>query len=142
MGAASRRVGVSASSPPSSPGGASPGGASPSPPRERAPSHRMLAPALRRRAALAEVAYLAGLLLAAGAIYSTLVLLPCKLKTRDLLVQRDALAAEVQDLKGSIALLRRDTSALHDDPWVVERALRRRLGFLRTGECVFRPAGT
>jgi cell division protein FtsB len=101
----------------------------------------VLAPALRRRAALAEVAYLAGLLVAAGAIYSTLVLLPSKLKTRDLVVQREALATEVEGLERSIAVLRRDASALHDDAWVVERALRRRLGFLRPGESVFRPSG-
>lgn len=102
-------------------------------------STRRLPPELRRRAALREVAYLGALLVAAAALYSGLVLLPSKLKTRDLLARRDALTREVQGLRGSIDLLRRDTQALHDDAWCVERALRRRLGFLRPGERVFRP---
>lgn len=108
-------------------------------PRSTPRSSRRLPPEHRRRAALQEVAYLAALLLAAGALYSALVLLPSKLKTRDLHQRRDALKHEVDDLRGSIDQLRRDTRALHDDAWSVERALRRRLGFLRPGERVYRP---
>lgn len=111
----------------------------PRPSRTTPRTTRRLPPELRRRAALREVAYLGALLVAAGALYSGLVLLPSKLKTRDLLQRRDALAREVEGLRGSIDLLRRDTQALHDDAWSVERALRRRLGFLRPGERVFRP---
>ncbi|MCO5169395.1 MAG: septum formation initiator family protein [Planctomycetes bacterium] len=103
-------------------------------------SSRRLPPEQRRRAALQEVAYLAALLLTAGALYSALVLLPSKLKTRELRTRRDALAAEVGDLRGSIAALERDARALREDPWSIERALRRRLGFLRPGERVFRPS--
>jgi cell division protein FtsB len=112
----------------------SPGGRS-STPR----ASRRLPPDQRRRAALHEVAYLTALLLTAGALYSALVLLPSKLKTRELRARRDALTTEVKDLRGSIADLERDARALRDDPWSVERALRRRLGYLRPGERVFRP---
>jgi cell division protein FtsB len=116
-----------------------PSAVDPSPAGPRATSRRgSPAGAARRRAALAEAAYLVGLLSLAGAVYSTLVLLPSKLATRDLRGRRDALTAEVADLERSIALLDRDARALHDDPWVVERTLRRRLGFLRPGERVFR----
>jgi cell division protein FtsB len=100
---------------------------------------RRLAPESRRRAALHEVAYLAALLLAAGALYSALVLLPSKLKTRELRERRDALREEVADVRRSTDALRRDARALHADAWMVERALRRRLGFLRPNERVFRP---
>ncbi len=111
-----------------------PGGRSPTP-----RASRRLPPDQRRRAALHEVAYLTALLLTAGALYSALVLLPSKLKTRELRARRDALTTEVKDLRGSIADLERDARALRDDPWSVERALRRRLGYLRPGERVFRP---
>lgn len=110
------------------------------PPRSTPRASRRLPPDQRRRAALHEVAYLAALLLAAGALYSALVLLPSKLKTRELRARRDALVVEVKDLRASIADLERDARALRDDPWSVERALRRRLGYLRPGERVFRPA--
>lgn len=109
-------------------------------PRSTPRASRRLPPEQRRRAALREVAYLAALLLAAGALYSALVLLPSKLKTRELRARRDALVSEVEDLRGSIADLERDTLALRDDPWSVERALRRRLGYLRPGERVLRPS--
>ena len=120
-------------SPPEGRGGAGDG------PRSTPRTSRRLPPDQRRRAALQEVAYLAALLLTAGALYSALVLLPSKLKTRELRARRDALAGEVKDLRTSIAGLERDTRALRDDPWSVERALRRRLGYLRPGERVFRP---
>ena len=102
-------------------------------------SSRRLQPESRRRAALQEVAYLATLLVAAGALYSALVLLPSKLKTRELRARRDALRQEVDDVRRSTEALRRDARALHQDAWMVERALRRRLGFLRPNERVFRP---
>ncbi len=108
-------------------------------PRSTPRASRRLPPEQRRRAALQEVAYLAALLLTAGALYSALVLLPSKLKTRELKTRRDALVGEVKDLGASIADLERDARALRDDPWSVERALRRRLGYLRPGERVFRP---
>lgn len=100
---------------------------------------RRLAPESRRRAAVHEVAYLGTLLVAAGALYSALVLLPSKLKTRELRARRDALRLEVDDVGRSTERLARDARALHDDAWMVERALRRRLGFLRPNERVFRP---
>lgn len=108
-------------------------------PRSTPRASRRLPPEQRRRAALQELAYLVGMLLTAGALYSALVLLPSKLKTRELRARRDALLTEVKDLRASIADLERDARALRDDPWSVERALRRRLGYLRPGERVFRP---
>jgi cell division protein FtsB len=113
-------------------------GPTPSAPRTPRAARRLPADQ-RRRAALQEVAYLAALLLAAGALYSALVLVPSKLKTRDLRARRDALAHEVEDVRTSISSLERDARALRDDPWAVERALRRRFGYLRPGERVFRP---
>ena len=85
--------------------------------------------------------YLLGLLATAGSFYFGLVLLPSKLRTEDLQARRDAVQTEVEGLEASIEELKRDTRALEDDPWVVERALRARLGYLRPGERVYRRDG-
>ena len=93
----------------------------------------------RRRAALREALYVLALLSIAGAAYFGFVLFPSKLRTRELQAQHEALARETEALQESIDTLNRDTRALNDDPWVVERALRGRLGYLRPGERVYRP---
>jgi cell division protein FtsB len=92
---------------------------------------------LRRRAALREAVYLAGLLATAGTLYTVLVLLPSRMKTGSLRDRHDALAHEVEETRKGTAELRKEAAALRDDPWVVERALRQRLGYLRPGERVF-----
>lgn len=102
------------------------------------PSRSQSARRLRRRAALREAAHLVGLLVAAGAAYGLLVLLPSRIKTDELRRHRDGLAAEVQGLEQRVQDLDQETRGLYDDPWVVERTLRSRLGYLRTGERVFR----
>ncbi len=93
----------------------------------------------RRRAAIREALYVLAMLSVAGAAYFGFVLFPNKLRTQDLRADHDAVVSDVVDLQESIATLRRDTRAMNDDPWVVERALRGRLGYLRPGERVFRP---
>lgn len=93
----------------------------------------------RRRAAVREALYVLALLTTAGAAYFGFVLFPSKLRTQELRDQNDAVALEVEELRTSIDGLERDTLALEDDAWVVERALRGRLGYLRQGERVFRP---
>jgi cell division protein FtsB len=103
----------------------------------RSGSHRNT-PARQRRAALREALYLTALLATAGTAYFGFVLLPNKLRTAELAETHATLSKETSELRESIANLRRDTAALHDDPWVVERALRGRLGYLRQGERVFR----
>lgn len=70
-----------------------------------------------------------------------LVLLPSKLKTAELRERRDQAAAEVDALRDQTEALVRETQALEDDPWSIERALRGRLGYLRTGERVYRAGG-
>ena len=93
----------------------------------------------RRRAAVREGLYVLAMLSIAGAAYFGFALFPSKLRTQELQAKHDALAKEADELKESIATLRRDTRAMNDDPWVVEHALRGRLGYLRPGERVFRP---
>jgi cell division protein FtsB len=95
----------------------------------------------RRRAALREAAYVTGLLLSAGAVYFGFILLPSQLQTAELRADHQQMVEEIDELRDSIATLRRDTQALEDDAWVVERALRGRLGYLRPGERVFRAGG-
>lgn len=102
----------------------------------RPDSRRLGVRRLRRRAALREAAYLGALLACAGAAYGVIVLLPSKLKTRRLQAEHTRRAEQVDALRASIDALRRDTRALQDDPWTVERTLRARLGFLRPGEQV------
>ena len=97
-----------------------------------------LGPRRRRRAAIREAAYVSALLLSAGLVYFGFVLLPSRLQTAELRADHQKLVEEIDDLRDSIATLRRDTQALEDDPWVVERAIRGRLGYLRPGERVFR----
>jgi hypothetical protein len=58
------------------------------------------------------------------------------LKTEKLRDQRDALLVEKGGLEKEVASLRTESKALETEPWAVERALRRRLGFLRPGERV------
>ena len=99
-------------------------------------SRRLHSARVRRHAAAREVLYVASLLLSAGGLYALLVLLPGRLRTDEMRAQRDALEAEVRHLEGTVRELEQERVALHDDPWVVERALRRRLGWLRTQERV------
>ncbi len=94
----------------------------------------------QRRAALREVAYFFSMIATAAILYGLLFFLPGKMQTRELSAQRDLLAEEVCDLREAMAFAQRDTRALQADPWSVERALRARLGYLRAGERVFRPA--
>lgn len=105
------------------------------------PPRRLPSGRLRRRAALREAVYVLALLLSAGCLYTLLVLLPGRLRTDELRAQRDAVAREVSHLEESIKLLERDTAALEHDRWVVERALRKRLGYLRPQERVLQLAG-
>ncbi len=107
----------------------------------RTDSRRIHAARTRRRAALREAAYLAALLTTAAATYAVLILYPSRLKTRQLRAQLEQQRQQVEVLEESIANLRRDAQALHDDPWSIERALRARLGYLRQGERVFRGGG-
>ena len=90
-----------------------------------------------RHLKIRDVLTLAALLTGAAAAFSLLILLPTTLQTRELRARRDALAQEVETLQRSIETLDREAQALHDDPWAVERALRRRLGYLRPDERVF-----
>ncbi len=90
------------------------------------------------RAALREGMYAAALVLAGASVLYACILLPCRLKTDRLREQRDQLKAEKAQLEKEIAELREETRALDSDPWAVERALRRRLGFLRPGEHVLK----
>jgi cell division protein FtsB len=100
---------------------------------------RELQTRLRRRAALREVAYLLALLTSAAAVYTVVVLLPSHWKTRDLRRHRDEVALELQATHERVEVLERDSHALQEDPWAVERTLRQRLGYLRCGERVFVP---
>ena len=103
-------------------------------------SRRVQARKLLRRAALREAAYLVGLLATAAVVYGVLVLVPSKMKTRDVVEQHAEVSRGVAELKRVNASLKADAQALHEDPWTVERALRGRLGYLRPGERVFRGA--
>lgn len=100
-------------------------------------SGRRAASKVRRRAALREVAYLTGLLLSAGVSYWVLILLPSRIHTQELRARTEQARAEVRATEERIARTQRDTAALRDDPYLVERALRKRLGYLAPGERVF-----
>jgi len=79
------------------------------------------------------------LLVAAGA--ATLYLgayLPSRLKTDALRARNVALHKERDKLAAEVKELRAEARALDQDPWAVERALRRKLGFLRPGERVLK----
>ena len=103
-------------------------------------SRRLQARKFRRRAALREAAYLVGLLATPAVSYAMVVLVPSKLKTREVAAQHTELERGFAELKRVNASLRADAQALHEDPWTVEYALRGRLGYLRPGERVFRPS--
>lgn len=109
----------------------------PEPTQATPPGRRDLDLARRRRAALGEVCYLLTLLALSGGLYLVVVLGPVKLATHDERRRCDETRAEVVELERRIARLRRDAQAHEADPWAVERALRRRMGFLRAGERTF-----
>jgi cell division protein FtsB len=92
---------------------------------------------VRRRAAFREVAYLTGLLLSAGLTYWILILLPSRLHTEELRTRTEKARSEVEASQERIQRIQRDTKALKDDPYLVERTLRTRLGYLAPGERVF-----
>ena len=100
-------------------------------------SGRRAASKVRRRAALREVAYLTGLLLSAGLSYWILILLPSRLHTQELRARTEQARADVRATQERIARTQRDTAGLADDPYLIERALRKRLGYLAPGERVF-----
>lgn len=102
-------------------------------------SGRLAASRVRRRAAFREVAYLTGLLLSAGLTYWILILLPSRLHTEELRSRTEKARSEVKASQERIARTQRDTQALRDDPYLVERTLRTRLGYLAPGERVFSP---
>lgn len=105
-------------------------------------SGRRAASRVRRRAAFREVAYLTGLLLSAGVTYWVLILLPSRMHTEQLRARTEKARAEVKASGERIERIQRDTVALRDDPYLVERTLRTRLGYLAPGERVFtRPEG-
>ena len=99
-------------------------------------SRRLQSARVRRRAAAREIAYVLALLVSAAGLYTLLVLLPGRLRTDEMRLQRDALEAEVVALEASVRAVEQETRALQEDPWVVERALRRWLGYLRPHERV------
>jgi len=90
------------------------------------------------RAALREGTYAAALVLAGASVLYICVLLPSRLKTDSLREQRDHLRTEKAQLEKEVEDLRCEARALDSDPWAIERALRRRLGFLRPGENVLK----
>jgi predicted nuclease with TOPRIM domain len=99
---------------------------------QRAPSHSVV------HALLREGLYAGALVLAGASVLWVCVLLPTRLKTERLREQRDALRHEKEQLEKEVADLKAESEALEHDPWAVERALRRRLGFLRPGEHVLK----
>lgn len=85
-----------------------------------------------------EVLHAGALVLAGASVLYVCVLLPSRLKTDRLREQRDELKTERSHLEKDVADLKAEARALDRDPWAVERALRRRLGFLRPGEHVLK----
>ena len=107
----------------------------------RPPSSRLEAPRASQPllSAFAQEALHGGALLLAGAsVLYVCVLLPSRLKTDRLREQRDALAVEKTALEKEVSDLKAEARGLETDKWAVERALRRRLGFLRPGEHVLK----
>lgn len=76
------------------------------------------------------------LVLAGASLLYVAVLLPSRIKTDRLRDRRDALAREKDQLEREVEGLAAEARALDTDPWAIERALRRRLRFLRPGERV------
>ncbi|MEZ0228166.1 MAG: septum formation initiator family protein [Planctomycetota bacterium] len=85
-----------------------------------------------------EAVYAGALVLAGASVLYVCILLPSRLKTDRLREQRDELKAEKAQLEKEVADLRAEAKALESDPWAIERALRRRLGFLRPNEHVLK----
>jgi len=85
-----------------------------------------------------EALHALALVLAGASVLYACILLPSRLKTESLRRQRDDLKAEKTRLEKDVSDLRAEARALETDPWAVERALRRRLGFLRPGEHVLK----
>jgi len=90
------------------------------------------------RAATREGLYAAALVLAGASVLYICVLLPSRLKTDQLRTQRDALKTKKEALEKDVKDLVDEARSLETDHWAVERALRRRLGFLRPGESVLK----
>jgi cell division protein FtsB len=87
---------------------------------------------------LREAVHAGALVLAGASVLYVCILLPSRLKTDRLREQRDELKAEKAQLEKEVQDLRAEAKALESDPWAIERALRRRLGFLRPGEHVLK----
>src|SRR4051812_18991114 len=94
---------------------------------QRAQAHPLLGAFAR------ETLYAGALVLAGASVLYVCVLLPSRLKTDRLREQRDELKTEKAQLEKEVADLKSEARSLETDPWAVERALRRRLGFLRPG---------
>jgi cell division protein FtsB len=92
------------------------------------------------RAIAREGAYGLALVLAGASILYLCVLLPSRLKTERIRDRRDELKVEKAKLESELDGLRAETRALETEPWAVERALRRRLSFIRPGERVLKLA--
>ncbi|MEZ6187062.1 MAG: septum formation initiator family protein [Planctomycetota bacterium] len=75
----------------------------------------------------------------ATAAYALCMLWPQVRRTEALGERVDALRAEVAAAQAERDALVAESQALEADPSAIERALRRRLRFLRTGEQVFAP---
>lgn len=76
-----------------------------------------------------------GVLLTAGACLIVMTTVaPHRSKTREFVDRAVVLEEQVIRLRQENALLERKIVALKRDPWMVERELRRRTGFLREGE--------
>ena len=106
------------------------------PPSSRLEAQRAAHPLLGAFAR--ETLHAAALVLAGASALYVCVLLPSRLKTDRMREQRDELRNERAALEKEVADLKAEARALESDPWAVERALRRRLGFLRPGEHVLR----
>lgn len=76
-----------------------------------------------------------GVLLVAGACLIVMTTVaPHRSKTREFVDRARVLEEQVLHLRQENSLLEREIVALKRDPWMVERELRRRTGFLRQGE--------
>lgn len=89
-------------------------------------------PFLRRHATLLVLAGLLGLLAASALDRDGLR------RHRRLEAQVEKVAAENREVEVEVARLRRQIRALQGDPAALERAAREELGYVRTGELVFR----
>lgn len=78
------------------------------------------------------------LVLAGASLLYVLAYLPSRLKTDALRARCVALHHDRDKVAAELAVLRAETRGLDEDPWAVERALRRQLNFLRPGERVLK----